>query len=38
MEISALDHIHTRIQSTESVSTLMSAFMIDLKQVSALDK
>ncbi|VVC32807.1 DNA mismatch repair protein MutS, core,DNA mismatch repair protein MutS, C-terminal,P-loop containing [Cinara cedri] len=34
VEISVLDHIHTRIQSTESVSTLMSAFMIDLKQMS----
>lgn len=33
-EISVLDHIHTRIQSTESVSTLMSTFMVDLRQVS----
>ncbi|CAH1736802.1 unnamed protein product [Aphis gossypii] len=33
-EISILDHIHTRIQSTESVSSLMSAFMVDLKQMS----
>ncbi|KAL5235294.1 hypothetical protein ACI65C_002704 [Semiaphis heraclei] len=33
-EISILDHIHTRIQSTESVSSLMSAFMVDLKQIS----
>lgn len=34
MEISILDNIHTRIQSTESVSTLMSAFMVDLRQVN----
>lgn len=34
VEISLLDHIHTRIQTTESVSTLMSAFMVDLRQVS----
>jgi len=34
VEISVLDHIYTRIQSTESVSTLMSAFMLDLRQVS----
>ncbi|XP_025190786.1 mutS protein homolog 5-like [Melanaphis sacchari] len=33
-EISILDHIHTRIQSNESVSFLMSAFMVDLKQIS----
>ncbi|XP_050524042.1 mutS protein homolog 5-like isoform X2 [Daktulosphaira vitifoliae] len=32
--ISVLDHIFTRIQSNESISTLMSAFMIDLKQMS----
>lgn len=36
VEISVLDHIFTRIQSTESVSTLMSAFMVDLRQVSNL--
>ncbi|XP_050424660.1 mutS protein homolog 5-like [Adelges cooleyi] len=34
VKISALDHIHTRIQSNESISTLMSAFMIDLRQMS----
>ncbi|KAK6642412.1 hypothetical protein RUM43_003914 [Polyplax serrata] len=33
-EISILDHIHSRIQTVESVSTRMSAFLLDLKQMS----
>lgn len=33
-EIGVLDQIHTRIQTVESVSTHLSAFMIDLRQVN----
>ena len=33
-KIGILDHIHTRIQTVESVAINISAFVIDLKQVS----
>jgi DNA mismatch repair ATPase MutS len=32
--IGILHHIHTRIQTVESIATNISAFMIDMKQVS----
>lgn len=32
-KISILDQIHTRIQTTESVASQLSAFLIDLRQV-----
>nr|CAD7445575.1 unnamed protein product [Timema bartmani] len=32
--IGILDHIHTRIQTVESIATQLSAFMIDLKQMA----
>jgi DNA mismatch repair ATPase MutS len=32
-KIGVLHHIHTRIQTVESVATNVSAFMIDMKQV-----
>jgi DNA mismatch repair protein MSH5 len=34
-KIGVLHHIHTRIQTVESIATNISAFMIDLKQVSS---
>jgi DNA mismatch repair protein MSH5 len=33
-KIGILKHIHTRIQTVESIATNISAFMIDLKQVN----
>jgi hypothetical protein len=34
-KIGILQHIYTRIQTVESIATNISAFMIDLKQVSS---
>jgi DNA mismatch repair protein MSH5 len=34
-KIGMLQHIHTRIQTVESITTNISAFMIDLKQVNS---
>jgi DNA mismatch repair protein MSH5 len=33
-KIGIVHHIHTRIQTVESVATNISAFMIDMKQVN----